>query len=341
MIGRTPRWFLALGIVTATLGCDNVSWGGVKVRLQGPPVDSTASPEDSLGRGAGGTGASELEIPQMGSLLYAGFRRGDSAWVTPVAELGNGHLQALPQGEAGEAVGEEILQSRLRPGTKLTLFQEGVRIGTLTLTGTGSTSNEYCPPRPVAGGILELVPPAMEVQRFLALADSLGRDWPFETYAPLESQYAQRAASLDMAAAAVNDVGARWPPSLLNIRADLRVFPVRGSDEPAVTATFLFDDQLAVGPAPSDAYSLMIIGERRGGAFARTYTWYRPVEAEGKGAPMLFARLDWDRDGTEEILLEVYGEQARWWASLDRRANAWQLDFQDSCGSREGESPAG
>ncbi len=341
MIGRIPRWFLAVGIVTAAIGCDNVSWGGVKVRLEGPPVDSTASPGDSGAGEPGGAAAPELRIPALGDLLYAGFREGDSAWITPVAELREGHLQALPQGDVGELVGEAILRDRLQPGRKLTLFQEGVRIGTLTLSSPGSMSEEYCPPRPVAGGILELTLPAMEAQRFLALGDSLGGSWSFGAYAPLESEYAQRAASLDLAAAAITDVGARWPPSLLNIRADLQVFPLPGREEAGVAATFLFDDQLAVRPPPEDAYSLMIVGERKGGSFTRTYTWYRTAGVEGKGAPRLFARLDWDRDGADEILLEVFGARARWWASLDRLGDSWQLEFQDPCGSPEGESSTG
>ena len=37
MIGRIPRWFLMVGIVTATFGCDNVSWGGMSLSLEGPP----------------------------------------------------------------------------------------------------------------------------------------------------------------------------------------------------------------------------------------------------------------------------------------------------------------
>jgi hypothetical protein len=344
MIGRTPRWFVAVGIVTMAFGCDNVSWGGVRVRLEGPPVDTTAALGDTAAGEPEGAPAPQPEIPDMGPLLYAGFRSGDSARVTPVAELRNGGLQALPQGAAGEALGEVILRDRLGAGTKLTLFQEGVRIGTLTLRGLGAMSDEYCPPRPEAVGILELIPAAVDVQRFLAMEASFGRGWPFGRYAVHQSQYAQRAASLDLAAAAITDVGARWPSSLLDIRADLQVFPLRadgGDERDAVTATFLFNDELSVQPATEDAYSLMIIGEPQDGGFTRTYTWYRPVKTEGKGVPAPFARLDWDQDGADEILLQVLGSESRWWASLERRTDSWHLAFQDRCGRSEGENPRG
>ena len=42
MIKRVPRWFGMVGIVTAGFGCDNVSFGGMSVRLEGPPRDSLA-----------------------------------------------------------------------------------------------------------------------------------------------------------------------------------------------------------------------------------------------------------------------------------------------------------
>jgi hypothetical protein len=45
--------------------------------------------------------------------------------------------------------------------------------------------------------------------------------------------------------------------------------------------------------------------------------------------------MDWDGDGEEEILLEVFGADARWWAALDRENGAWSIAFQDPCGALE------
>ena len=90
---------------------------------------------------------------------------------------------------------------------------------------------------------------------------------------------------------------------------------------------------MEIGPAPGEAYSLLIIGEPRGNRFERTFTWYRRVEEEGKGAPRLFSKMDWDGDGEEELLLEVFGECSRWWAALDKENGSWTLAFQDPCGT--------
>ncbi len=165
MIGRIPHWLLIVGIVTAAIGCDNVSWGGMSLRLEGPPGDTLAPPP--------GTSASESDaLPQRieyGPLLYAGMRQGDSAFVVPVAELVDGRLRPLPQGELAARLAGQILEERLSPGQELTLFHLGTRIGTLTISSPPGTATEYCPSRAQALGHLELIPSASDAQRFLAL----------------------------------------------------------------------------------------------------------------------------------------------------------------------------
>ncbi len=333
MIGRIPRWFLTVGIVTATLGCDNVSWGGIRVAVEAPPPGTGASSTDSAGAEAGGVGGEELAIPQVGPLLYAAVRSGDSATVTPVGELVEGELRELPGGEVGEAVGREIIANRLQPGAELTLFQAGVRIGSLVVTNPGGLSDVYCTPRPSASGKLELIPGATDAQRFLALEKPRGRQWPFAPYRPETLRPGDRSASLDLGAAALTESGARWPSSLSGIRQDLQALRLPGREEALLTATFLFQDQLAVAPSPEDAYALMVIGEPEDGRHALAYTWYRPVQARGKGAPLPFGHFDWDRDGTDELLLEVFGADARWWAALGQAADgSWHLEYENGCG---------
>ena len=111
------------------------------------------------------------------------------------------------------------------------------------------------------------------------------------------------------------------------------MFQLSDAEGPSVVASFLFQDQMGIGTAEDGAYSLLILGEPRGNRFERTFTWYRPVGAEGKGAPRFFSWMDLDDDGEEEIFLEVFGAEARWWASLNRQGRTWTIGFQDSCGS--------
>jgi hypothetical protein len=178
-----------------------------------------------------------------------------------------------------------------------------------------------------------LSPSASDAQRFLALEETLGQTWPYGVYQSWPVERSQRNAAQNLAGEALNQLRAQWPQALQNIRQDLQVFPLPGGQAPSVIASFLFQDQMEIGPAPLEAYSLLIVGEPRGNRFERTYTWYRRVSEEGKGAPRLFSRMDWDRDGEEELLLEVFGEESRWWAAVDRIDGWWTLSFQDPCGA--------
>lgn len=314
-----------VGIITAAFGCDNVSWGGMELRLEGPPSDTLNSAADSLQPGVQPT-------PELGRLLFAGTRQGDSALLVPVAAFSDSGLSPLPSGERGEEAAEKLLEERLRPGAEMILFHQGVRAGTAVIQGPGEISREFCSPRAQVLGLLELVPGAVEAQRFLALEGPLSRERAYGSFpAPVETR-AHRIAAQNLAGEALNQIGARWPGGLQNIRQDLQVVPLPTSEAPVVVASFLFQDNLEVSDAPEDAYSLLILGEPRRNEWNRTFTWFRPVNVEGKGAPRFFSHLDLDGDEAHEILLEVFGAESRWWAILDREGSAWTVALQDPCG---------
>ena len=84
MIGRVPRCLLVVGIVTAASACDNVSWGGFDLSLQGPSADTLTPP--SPGEEEPSPEGVDTPLPPtvaLAPLLYAGAREGDSAWVVP------------------------------------------------------------------------------------------------------------------------------------------------------------------------------------------------------------------------------------------------------------------
>jgi len=305
-----------------------VSWGGFDLSLQGPSSDTAGAPADTAG-----TPSSPDPAASLGQILYAGSRDGNTGSVVPVAEITDGGLQPLPAGEEGADLYRRILQGRLRLGGELVLFHEGARVGTLAVEAVDTVADLYCEPHLRATGHVLLLPEASSADRFLALEPGRGASYPFGTYEDLSSVYDQRVASLNLGAEAVPLVGADWPPSLLDIRQDLQILDLPGGEAPAVIATFVYQDQLRVGPAPDQAYSLMILGEPRGPRFDLTYTLYRPVSTQGKGAPRYFSRMDWDRDGQDEILLEVLGASSRWFAALDRGPEVWALAYQDPCGT--------
>lgn len=327
MIGRVPHWSLLVGIVIAASACDNVSWGGVEWAIRAPAADSAAPTPDS-GRAA----EPEPRDQDPGPLLYAGVRDGDAARIFPVAILTEEGLHPLPVGPEGEEASRRLLSRRLAPGTALPLFHQGVRVGTMEVEEAGLVTEPYCGVRAQAFGRLQLVPEAAEAERFIALEPERVSGFGFGSFQTLSSVYDQRVASLNLGAEAIPLVGASWPASLLETRRDIQVFELPGAEAPAVMATFVHGDDLRVGPAPDSAYALMILGEPRGSTFDLAFTWYRKVGEGGKGAPRYFSRLDWDRDGDQEILLEVMGEEARWFAALNRGPDGWVLTYQDPCG---------
>jgi hypothetical protein len=323
------RWLVIAVILTAAQGCDNVTWGGIDVRLQGPPsrdsIDSPAPAVEAVDPERPG-----LELP-TGPILLAGVRSGASATLTVVGEVQSDMVVDFPSDEQTPGYRDHFASRLLAPGSEFILFSEGVRVGRLVAEATG-VDDRFCVARPTVSGTLELVPSATNVTRFLALPAGPAARQTYEAHRPLEHTYEQRVASNRLARELIPRVGALWPPSVLEIRADMQAFQFQGAAGPSIAASFIYRDGLAIEAAPDAAYSIFFLGEMGGDDYQASYVWYRPVGAEGKGAPRFFDHLDLDGDGNAEVLLDVFGQNSRWFASLARRNGAWTTVFQDSCG---------
>jgi len=322
------RWLLLAVILSAPSGCDNVRWGGVDVRLQAPPPQAAAAPEAP---------AQEPDQPQPSPLpsrplLLAGSREGDAATLVVVGEVRGDALGPLPTEDQAPGFLEHLKDSLLAPGTELILFSEGVRVGRLTVTAN-ATDTRFCAPRAQVTGVVELVPGATAARQLLALTDSAAHSRPFGAFQVTDMGYDPRAASISMAIGAIRQVGAEWPASLVESRADIQTLRMSDAAGPSVAATFLLRDQLAVGKPGQGAWSLFVLGTAQGGSYGAAYVGFRPADAQGKGAPRYFSHLDWDGDGDSEVLLDVRGERSRWFASLGQREGSWVQTFQDPCGS--------
>ncbi len=230
----------------------------------------------------------------------------------------------------------ELNRVRFAPGSELVLFASGVRVGRLTVTGTGVDTDRFCAPRASVRGVVEILPGAAQARRILALADTAAAHRPYAPFRPIETDYAQRTASLAMASAALPQVGAPWPPSLLEARADVQSFRLPESDAPSVASTFLYNEELAASAPGPNAYSVFLMGTRAPGGYQTDYVWYRRAAEDGKGAPRYFDHLDLNGDGSSEVLLDVFGARNRWFAALARRNGTWVRSFQDPCGESPG-----
>jgi hypothetical protein len=306
-------------------GCDNVAWGGIDVRLDAPGKDLTVSAVAASAEAA--AASTEVEVVELGPLLLLGSRSGDDAGLIPVGHIVDGELLSL----ADDAATRTALADKVAPGRSFTLFSEGTRVGTFFATGAERLES-YCGERPRVTGLLELTPDAADVQRFLAL-DAGYLEVAHEPYRPLAHNRAQRVSSLDMMVEIIPQVGATWPPGpVLDIRRDIQVFQLEEGAPPAIVVTFVYQDRLRVGPAPDDAYSVFVLGLDSGSGYRPAFVSYRPFGEAGKGAPRYFDQIDWDRDGEDELVLEVLGSEQAWISVLDREDGVWREAYHDPCG---------
>ena len=322
------RWLLVAVILTAAPGCDNVSWGGGEISLQEPtaltpPDPAPEAPAESL-----------LPIPDLPArpVLLAGARDGDKATLVVVGEVAGDALLSLPGGESAPGFLDHFSRTLLAPGTEVALFAEGVRVGRMTVAET-SVDERHCTPRAQVTGTVELIPGASGASRLLGLTGTDALQRPLGTTRGETPQYEHRVGALAVGMEAIRQVGAAWPESLVESRADIQVLRLPEEPGPTVVATFMFSDRLAVGAPQSGAYSLFVMGAPEGGSYRSVYAAYRPVVTEGKGAPRYLSHLDLNGDGSTEILLDVFGNDTRWFASLARRGGSWVRTFQDPCGA--------
>ena len=326
------RKSLAIAVIlTVASGCDNVSWGGVDVSLKPPRTRAELTAE------AQGPAASVAEeenaLPELpdGPILLAGRRSGSAATLTVVGEIRGDAIGAFASDEDVPGFRDRFTTELLAPGSEWVLFAQGVRVGRLTATATG-LDEDFCVPRPTISGTVELVPYAATAERFLALPASVVSDRAYDPYEAHSRDRNQGIASTRLASAAIPRLGAAWPPDgVLSARADIQAFRMPGTPTEAIAATFMYRDQLDMSAARPGAYSLFLMGRASAEGYAPAYIWYRPVDSEGKGAPRYFDHLDWDGDGTEEVLLEVFGSERRWFAGLAQRSGTWVRTSEDAC----------
>lgn len=320
------KHLLAIAVIlTTATGCDNVAWGGIDVDLKPPPEsprpDRTGDePDPDSG-----------PVNVAGPLLLAGVRTGTTADFVLVGEILSGEMSAFPDPAFPEDTVR--LAEATSVGSEWILFSEGVRIGRMVVSDARPASG-YCGARTEVSGVVEVVPTAAGAERMLALPVEDATDLPYADYESLSDVYDQRVATLTIAGEAIPRYGASWPTQgVLDARDHIQAFRLAEAPGQSVAATFMYQDELGVVSPGQGAYSLFVLGEESGGEYEETYTWYRSVETEGKGAPRYFDHLDWDGDGTDEILLDVLGSNRRWFAVLSREEGAWTRTFQDACGS--------
>jgi len=321
------KHLLAIAVIlTAATGCDNVAWGGIEVELRPPPISDTAAAtantvDDTV---------AVVKVP--GPLLLAGERTGERADFVIVGELLAARLSPFPDPDVPSDATR--LAELSTPGSEWVVYSEGVRVGRMTVEAT-SPAEPYCGDRLTLSGTVELVPSAATAVRLLALPSTDGEIDPYGAYQQHADVYDQRVATLQIAGEAIPRYGESWPAGgVLSLREDIQAFQPADASAPWVAATFVNQDLLGVASPGQGAYSLFVVARpEAGGELAEAFTWFRSVESEGKAIPQYHDHLDWDDDGQDEILLDVFGANRRWFATLDRLDGRLIRAFEDPCGS--------
>ncbi|MDH3222503.1 MAG: hypothetical protein OEO23_02210 [Gemmatimonadota bacterium] len=292
-------------IVIGAAGCDNVAWGGASLRLEAPPSSGDDEADADL------TAPAPPSLPE-GNLLFAVSPSGDRGTAAAIAMVSAGQAAGLPPLD-NPRLGP-LLANRLAGIGELTLFAGGSRVGTAVVSGNLEEGG-VCASLPQLEVGLELRPGLSDVDLFLALPRS-NELWGHGEAGPPPQVRDVRAASLSMAGNLINEVGAVWPPSILGIRRDIQLF--RGPDRLGVAASFLYRDRLDTSPPPAGSYSIFVMGEERPDSVHQTYGDFHRSGTDGKRAPRFLAQLDWDRDGDDEVVLEVFTEGQRGFRVLER-----------------------
>ncbi len=310
-------------MVIGVAACDNVEWGGLDVAVVPPPPKA--------GPTIGGIEAGD-ELPQ-GPILYHVIRDSLETTMIPVGEIVDDGLRPIPIADDPTAFGDRFITAFLREGAEFTLFHHGRRAGTLMVDSAAVPTGSYCRPLPRATGSMELSGGSDEAIEFLAMARTQAPQGQTLPGGELSVEGRMQIVGNILAERALRARSAQLP-NWSRARRQLQPFPVSETRDLGFTATFLVDDELAVGN-DDQGYSLYIVYTPQAQAgYDTAYVSYTSYTAEGKAAPRTIDFLDWDRDGSVEILLEVFGTRNSWYAAVGPDGDEWSRTFEDRCDER-------
>ena len=297
-----------------------MEWGGFDIDVVPPPPKAA---ED------GEAGASDL-LPE-GPVLFYVHRDSAGTIVIPVGQIIDDGLAPITPGDDPEAFAARFTDVILAPGTELTLFRHGRRVGSLSVDAAALPTGPVCRPLPRATGTVTLDDDAGAIEEFLAVrsarAPEDGEPAALETTRSMEVVGDMMAGRmLEEREAPVSGVG--------QLRQQLQPFPLAGSADPGFTATYLVDDSLGLGRDDTGAALFAVFTPQGQTGYAPAFVGYADYAAGGKAAPRVIDFLDWDGDGNVELLLEVFGTTTSWFRAVGRDDEGWGGIFEDRCDPR-------
>lgn len=316
------RRLAVLLMVIAVGGCDNVEWGGLEIAVLPPPPRS-------------GPAQADLEagerLPES-PILYYVTRDSTAATVIPVAEVTDAGMLPILPGNDPEEFGDRFIAAFMRAGAEYTLYRQGRRAGTLVVDSAVVPAGAVCHPLPRATGRMELSGNAAGATEFLAMARTQappGITLPGDS---LRVEGRMQVVGNILAERILRNRGAQLP-NWQRARVQILPFPLSEARDAGFTATFLTDDELRVGN-DDIGYSLYVVYTPQAQTgYDTAYVAYTSYTAEGKAARRTIDFLDWNRDGSPELLVEVYGTQNSWFEAIGADDDGWERLFEHRCES--------
>ena len=308
----------AILILTGSAACDNVEWGGASVQIVSPPPAGGAQVEaPDPGTVAG------LGLPTGPVLFHVVRNSNGTARLIPVLEIGRDSLRTLrrPAGVATQAYEPRFRAAVMETNAQFVLFRRGAQVGTLTVQGPGPATSCGVP---TSVGQVSTVAAAAAEGEFLAFRKGLEPDVLGEYSPPQVEGTINRYASL-VAERLVLQNGLQRPRSWTGAQRDLQALDVLRGGYPEMSSTYLVGDQLAIGPAEEEGYSVFYVAEyaRRTG-YTPIYQEVRKYDRDGKGAPKLIDHLDWNEQGEADMLVQVFGVRESWYEAISRDGGTWR-----------------
>jgi hypothetical protein len=307
--------FAAL-IVTALPACDNVIWSGADIEIVPPPPAASMTPVATDERVF-----AEYGLPR-GQVVFHIVPGEQGSRLIPIGEISGDSVRTIRRaaGVAPEAYEERFREAVVPIGSQFDVFRRGVRVGTFVAQRPGPLTTCGVP---TVLGNATVVAAAADVDQFIAFRQGLAPTVRGE-YSPPQITGSIRTYASIIAERMILQAGLPRPRSWAGAQRDLQAIEVAPGGHPEMAATYLVGDSLAVGPADPQGYSVLYIADfetRRG--YTPVYEEVRDYRRGGKAAPRVVDHLNWDGEGGEEILIEVFGTDQSWYEAISERNGRW------------------
>ncbi|CAN5632746.1 hypothetical protein BH23GEM6_BH23GEM6_04270 [soil metagenome] len=303
-------------ILTAAPACDNVIWGGADIEIVPPPPAASMTPVPTDERVF-----AEYGLPR-GQVIFHIVPSDQGSRLIPIGEISGDSVRTIrrPAGVAPEAYEGRFRDAVIPIGAQFDVFRRGARVGTFVAQRPGPVTQCGVP---TVLGNTTVVAAASDIDQFISFRQGLAPAARGEFSPPQITGSIRTYASI-IAERLILQNGLPRPRSWTGAQRDMQAVEIAAGGHPEMAATYLVGDSLAVGPADPQGYSVFYIADfetRRG--YQPVYQEVHDYRQGGKAAPRLVDYLNWDGEGGEEILIEVFGTDQRWYEAISERNGRW------------------